>query len=300
MIPTLDLANQIELAKFSFVNKHIYMCGLRESGKTTLQKNIFNAIADDVTQLFVVTNSPKKYSDLTDRVYSPVELDCVADYCLNDDNTNIKKVLIIDDVSLKKLDPDVYSNLLLNARHYNTTLIQGEQTQSKSNPEFTANVDYAFVSYQESKPATQRMYNSFFGFLESHAQYLAVNAALENKPGIFAFINKRNNPELSNILYFAKADPYAKAIKRTTIINTIIDDLFDDTVKDESRDVILAETNVVNIKKKKVKVVKTDDSSKEIASKLNGLIASNVRLEQTMSKVVDRMDLLIEILSKKQ
>lgn len=204
---------------FQFLNSKILIFGKRGSGKTTLIKDIYRKLQNEIDEVHVF-NQPKSqtsdYADITDAIYDDFSLlEDFPEHCQK--NPNSKKLLILENhCNIKQLS--VIEDIIFNG--LNVTLIIVCQYPMGMKPEYRVQFDYVFTAYDDSYSNKQRLYNYYFGMFPSLAMFCQILDSLKK----YQFVCSKNTeptsvtvykPEVPTLYKFIQTNLVQKGISQT-------------------------------------------------------------------------------------
>ncbi len=163
---------------FRYLNSKILIIGKRESGKTSLVRDIYQQIQNEINEVHVFSNVASSYSDITNAIYDDFHLinDFLA-HCYHRPDTN--KLVIIEnllDVNQIKMIED----LLYKGKHYNMTIIVTMQYPFVMMPEHRNQFNYMFTSYYDFIADQKRIHDYYFYMYPSFEYFQSLLAKLED------------------------------------------------------------------------------------------------------------------------
>jgi hypothetical protein len=222
---------------FKYLNSKILIMGPKESGKTTLIRDIYQQIQGRVDEVHVfsqndlfvnsMSNVISHYTDITNAIYKDFSL--LKDfflYCQTHHNT--KKLVIIENI-LDHKQIDLLTDLIFNAKTYNVTLIITLQHPMAIKPEYRCSFDYLFSSFYEFIDQ-KKLYTYYFGVYPNFEAFMQIFSTLERfqfmgmkvKPSPYVI---KHTPTLHTQLKFIDTKPtenhHTRAIKSKHLIEKI-------------------------------------------------------------------------------
>jgi len=145
---------------FRYLNSKILIIGKRESGKTSLVRDIYQKIQNELSEVHVFSNVTSCYSDITHAIYDDFNLlhDFLA-HC--HDRPDINKLVIIENV-INREQIKLLEDLLFRARHYNVTLIVTIQHPIAMMPEHKNQFNYIFTAYHDFVADQKTLHDIYF------------------------------------------------------------------------------------------------------------------------------------------
>ena len=183
--------------EFAFLNSKILIIGKRGSGKTTLIKDIYRQLQNDLDEVHVF-NQPKleaPYHEITNAVYSDFSLlEDIVEYCRK--NPSKKKLLILENHCDKK-QLNILDDIFYNGRFMNVTLVIACQYAPPMKPEHRYQLDYIFVANDDFYSNKQKLYTYYFGMFPNLAMFCQIMDSLEQ----FQFLCTINRKQTRVIKY---------------------------------------------------------------------------------------------------
>lgn len=150
---------------FRYFNSKILIMGGKESGKTTLVRDIYNEIQDQIDEVHVFSNVSSNYTDITNAIYD--DFNMLHNFCISaKEHLDTRKLLIIENL-IDKNQVKLLEELLFNGKHYNVTIIVTLQYPLVMQPEFRHQFNYIFSSFYDFIADQQKLYNYYFGMFHS-------------------------------------------------------------------------------------------------------------------------------------
>lgn len=162
---------------FRYLNTKILIMGGKESGKTTLVRDIYSQIQDQIDEVHVFSNVLSHYTDITNAIYEDFSLlDDLCLYCKTHHDS--KKLVIIENI-LDHKQFDLLTDLLFNGKSYNVTLILTLQSPLPLKPEYRYIFEYVFASFYDFVSDQKKLYNYYFGMYPSFEGFMTIFSMLE-------------------------------------------------------------------------------------------------------------------------
>lgn len=161
---------------FRYLNSKILIIGKKESGKTSLVRDIYQKIQNEINEVHVFSNVASSYSDITNAIYDDFHL--ISDFlahCYYKQDTN--KLVIIEnllDVNQIKMIED----LLYKGKNYNMTIIVTMQYPFIMMPEHRNQFNYLFTSYYDFIADQKRIHDYYFYMYQSFEYFQSILAKL--------------------------------------------------------------------------------------------------------------------------
>lgn len=199
------------LANSKFVPDSTIIYGHRATGKTTLiMHEIYNAIADEIDNLYVFTDVPKPYNKITTKTYNSKEIRLI-ETIMNDNIKNQKKILVILESCGTRLSNNKYiDELLMNGRFYNIKVVTSMQYYKSLSPSNRGAADNIFSGdrFGENDVFSNKDILMFDKCMEGQFGLLYKSRSRYNSSGIYIIkpsikeklklFNCDNNVELSD------------------------------------------------------------------------------------------------------
>ncbi len=163
----------------------ILIMGSRGSGKTTMCVDLMNKLCTedkyDVCMIFTAKNTYNNYNltnfsviKLNDELNEEILKNLLhRQRILIDNNKTSKLMLIIDNVqNFEKIkNTDAYSDLILNSRCYNISIMTTTPSSTSFHPKIRTNMDYIFLLNEQSLTVKQKLYENYGGMFSSFKQF---------------------------------------------------------------------------------------------------------------------------------
>lgn len=148
-------------SQFDFLNSKTLIIGKRETGKTSLVRDLYKKIQNDIHEVHIFSNVTSSYLDISNAIYSNFSLlEDFAEHCKK--YHDLKKLLIIENVIDSK-QLNLLEEVLYNGRFMNVTLIVTVQHPLVMKAEYRAQFDYIFAANDDFYSTKQRLYTYYFG-----------------------------------------------------------------------------------------------------------------------------------------
>lgn len=161
----------------------ILIVGRRESGKTTIAKDILNEFNDMSSKTIVITSDHNKeiWENYVDEknIFNKFDSEILKEIIekqrkiIKRGEINLREYselgvcLIIDEISYDNFFKNKYiRDILFNGRFYNITLIITYQHLTSIFPDILSNIDYFIFCYDNNIENLKRFYMYFFGIIE--------------------------------------------------------------------------------------------------------------------------------------
>ena len=223
---------------FRYLNSKILIMGAKESGKTTLVRDIYHdiqAVLDEVhvfSQIDLFDNSlsnvTSHYTDISNAIYEDFSrLEDFSIYCKH--HHDAKKLVIIENI-LDTKQIKYLEELLFNGRFYNVTLIITIQHPFAMRPDLRHQFDYIFASFYDFIADQKKLHNHYFDCYQSFDQFISLLKSLDKYEFIGMKVQSspyviKHKPLVHNDLRFISTkivdNQHAQGIKAKNVVNRI-------------------------------------------------------------------------------
>lgn len=170
-----SLNHQKETNLINFLNSKILIIGRRGTGKTTLVRNIYGLIQNDIDEIHVFSNVTSHYTDITNAIYTDYSLLLgFAEYCKHHRDNH--KLLIVENLCDKK-QFDMLNEFIFNGTAYNVTLIITLQTPNGFKSLERDMFNYVFTAQENFYSNRQKIHGYYFGMYKTLNEF---NESMDN------------------------------------------------------------------------------------------------------------------------
>ena len=151
--------------------------GGKESGKTTLVRDIYTEIQNQIDEVHVFSNVSSNYTDITNAIYD--DFNMLHNFCISaKEHLDTRKLLIIENI-IDKNQLNLLEELLFNGQHYNVTLIVTLQHPLIMPPQFKYQFNYIFASFYDFISDQQKLYTHYFDMFISLENFQRIFSTLQ-------------------------------------------------------------------------------------------------------------------------
>lgn len=124
-------------------------------------------------------------------------------------------LLAMDDCMFDKtvLKSKEIREVFMNGRHFNVYFVNCMQYVMDMSPDLRSQVDYLFVLKENIISNRQKIWKYFFGMFEKYNEFSAVMDKCTNNHECLVLDNTKPESEITNSIYYYKADPNLEAFR---------------------------------------------------------------------------------------
>lgn len=210
------LLKQLNLTKLSTHKMNVLIIGKREDGKTQLIKDFIikmknNNLVDSFV-IFTTEYQKKAYDDLcvsTDKIITQQFNENIIENLINyqKKNPTNKLMIIFDDLYMenKMISSKLFSDLMLNGRHYNIGTIMSNQFPRGYSPEVRNNIDMVMIYKDEFVSNQKRSYEYYFGTIPKFKYFCQIIGCL-NKYECIVYDGPGSEKSFSDVVKYYISD----------------------------------------------------------------------------------------------
>ncbi|ARF09939.1 P-loop NTPase domain protein [Indivirus ILV1] len=177
----MDNQDNIQLDNtFRYLNSNILILGKKDSGKTSLVRDIYEKIQNSINEVHVFSNVSSSYLDITNAIYNDFNLiDDLLQKCQQTKHVNKLIIIenVIDDNKINQIDLIV--NLLCKSKNYNLTIIITMQYPIVIDLEYRNKFNYIFTSYYDFLADQKKIHDFYYYMYQSFLYFVNVLKTLK-------------------------------------------------------------------------------------------------------------------------
>jgi hypothetical protein len=197
----------------------ILVVGKRGTGKSTLIKDILYHLRKKVDISFAMSptiDTIRMFEECMPKshVYNEYSLAHLQNMikqfkALKEEDKERSGLLALDDCMYEKsiMKTKEMRQVHMNGRHFNLYFVNAMQYVMDMGPDLRSQVDYLFVLKENIISSRQKLWKYFFGMFEKYSEFSMVMDKCTNNHECLVLDNTQPENELTNSIYYYKANP---------------------------------------------------------------------------------------------
>lgn len=205
--------HEFDINRINIVKQILFVLGKRDSGKSTLIKNILFHFRNQVRKVFVMSGSEDANHFYETTAIPITFIKGKLDIALLHAIFNLQKefqepcLLILDDLSFEKAlkkDPTLIE-ILFKGRHFNMGLIFAAQYLIHIPLDLRTSYDFAFVFGDNNGKNQDRLFENFFSFVSNAAEFRKIFRYFTSNRRVLVADGAASSFEIDECMYYFKS-----------------------------------------------------------------------------------------------